>query len=544
MLKHLSIKNYILVEEIEIDFDEGLSIIYGETGAGKSILVSALSLLCGSRTSFDTVMDETKRTMIEGTFILSDDYILSHPNLKEYIDGNELIVTRTLSPSKNSQARINGLVVTLKELIEVMKDIIVISSQGSTSIFTSSSYQLEMLDKQLYKNNFGSFIEDYKQKYKVYKENIKKRAEYEEEINASDIEYLTYEIEKLSKYDVKKDEFETLSNDIEELQSIYDNSKAYQIFDEVTSGEEYIESMNKIYRALSSLNTEESNNLLNIMSELTSGINHLASFASYNEEDLSRLDQLNERLFELQPLMKKYSTTAEYFARLEELQEKLDRKQDSINVLAKMDKEIEESYKLCLEAGRALSERRKSAADELTKLVCNELSSLALREDGFKIDISQENISERGLDRVEMKVCLNKGQDFSLLKDTASFGETSRLLIALISSLNVLSPVDTLILDEVDTGISGKIAVTIAKKMLKISKNSSIVAISHLGPVIAAGDNFYHVYKSDDGDRTNTHLHKVILEEAINDLSIIISGKDKDEESISVAKKLMEEVRS
>lgn len=97
MLKHLSIKNYILVEEIEIDFDEGLSIIYGETGAGKSILVSALSLLCGSRTSFDTVMDETKRTMIEGTFILSDDYILSHPNLKEYIDGNELIVTRTLS---------------------------------------------------------------------------------------------------------------------------------------------------------------------------------------------------------------------------------------------------------------------------------------------------------------------------------------------------------------------------------------------------------------------------------------------------------------
>lgn len=544
MLKHLHIKNYILIDEIDIEFDDGLNIIYGETGAGKSILVSALNLLKGQRTSFDHILDESKKALIEATFILTDDFIKTHPILKDYLDSNELIISRSLLPSKTSQIRINGELITLSELEEIAKDVIDITSSGSSFLLRTNEYQKNLLDKYIVSQIGRKSYDDYNAKYDEYLKAIKAKEEYLTYLRTNDIDSIRFKLEKLSKYNIKDNEYEDLKEEAIEAEKYSKNLAAYSNFEALDNDESFHDIMYKLTKCFNDIDDEDSQELISYIDEIRERVSHYASKSGEEEKNLQRVDYINSRIFELQPLIREYGSSHAVIQTIDELTSRLDEVTNSEDHIKSLDKKVEAKRAECYKLAKDLSSIRKEHAKKIDEYVQYEMKGLSLKEDGFKIDFAEKELSSSGIDEIEMLVCLNKGMGFKPLCQTASFGETSRLLIALIASLNKLAPIDTLILDEVDTGVSGKIGVSVAKKLIEISKESMVVAISHLPPVIASGDSFYRVYKEDENEKTNTHINKMSKEEALKDLAIILSGKDDDQKAYSLAESLVEEVHT
>lgn len=543
MLKHLTIKNFVLIEEIEIDFETGMNVLYGETGAGKSILVSALTLLKGERASFDKVMDESKKTLIEGTFSFDERFIEQHPYLKDYLVGNELIVSRSLLPSKTSQIRVNGELINLPELKSLMVDVIDITSQGTSSLLRSSQYQKMIIDSFIKANGNKELFSIYDRVYKEYKAAQNKLEDFIEESSKNDVDTIRYRLERIKRFNIRENEVEELKRELEEIEGLAKNKENYVELARIyRSSGEIFTSLRHIFRQISDVDDDARNGLENLESFIYC-LSELAQKGTDDEDDEVRLDQINSRLFELQDLIKKYGSTHEILLAQRQLEEKLSIADSYETIKAELEKRIEVKKEDCLNFANKLTEERLKAKRVIEDLVNKEMALLALKEDGFKISMKKGEISPTGQDEMAMLVSLNKGQEYKPLSEVASGGESSRLIIALISSFNKVAPSDTLILDEVDTGISGQVAIQVAKKIRAISSSSLVLAISHLPAVVASADNFYKVYKHDEEERTITHLDKIDKSNAINDLAKMISGKSDDKSAIEVAKSLVQEVK-
>jgi len=543
MLKHLTIKNFVLIEEIEIDFETGMNVLYGETGAGKSILVSALTLLKGERASFDKVMDENKKTLIEATFSFDDKFIEQHPYLKDYLEGHELIVSRSLLPSKTSQIRVNGELINLPELKSIMVDVIDITSQGTSSLLRSSQYQKMIIDSFIKASGNKEVFSIYDRSYNEYKLAQNKLAEFIDESSKNDVDTIRYRLERIKRFNIKENEVEELKRELEDIEGMAKNKENYVELARIyRSSGEIFASLRHILRQLSDVDDDARSGLESYES-LAFCLSELAQKGSNDEDDEARIDQINSRLFELQDLIKKYGSTHEILLAQRQLEEKLSIADSYESILADLEKKVELKKEECLSYASLLTEERMKAKKVIEDLVNKEMSLLALKEDGFKIAMKKGELSSTGQDEMSMLVSLNKGQEYRPLSEVASGGESSRLIIALISSFNKVAPSDTLILDEVDTGISGQVAIQVAKKIRAISATSLVLAISHLPAVVASADNFYKVYKNDEEERTITHLDKIDKADAINDLAKMISGKSDDKSAIEVAKSLVQEVK-
>ncbi len=549
MLESLRIENFAIIDKLEVNFTKGLNVIVGQTGAGKTIIIEALGLICGTRAEFSKLKDETKKAVVEANFILDESFINSHSYLKDYInEDNSLIISRILTPSKQAQVRINGELANLNLLKKLSANLIDIFSQGDSSYLLNPNTQLELLDNYL--EDIKLVKDEFKKEYSTLEDLNTKIEDFKKSINLDMKDFYKYQIDEIESYKLKENEIEDLNTQKEELgkydqtQSAFKEfSSSYYINDSIDAND----FLNRLQNALNGLKDSLLESQANKASEdiysLQDSLQEI--FESYDNLDFSsaKLDAINQRLFDLTTLQRKYGKqTSQILSTLASLKSK---HENIINF--DHDLEVLESQKQAIlarlnELAIKLSSLRKKAAIGLKKDVNKQLASLELSDGGFDIEFTNQELTSTGIDKIEFVVNMNNKGKYLPLKQVLSGGENSRLNLALKSVFNNASISDTLVFDEIDSGISGNIGYKAGLKMVEISKKSMVIVITHLGQVLSLADNAYLVYKQKGSkDDVCSNIKQLNEDEIIYQIGAINSSSlDVSSNSLSLAKEIRE----
>lgn len=539
MLKSLYIKNYAIIEELNIDFSSGFNVFTGETGAGKSIIVGALTFLIRGKADTGVIQSGKDKAIIEGVFTV-DDYM--KPILEDAdIDfDDEIIVRRVISNDGKNSIKINQCSVTLNYLTDLLSEHIDIHSQKDSQYLLNKKNHLSLLDKYC---NDNDLINDYT---KVYKEYTRELDEYNNLLNntynESELDYL--------KFDLK--ELEDAKLDIEEESELQAKEKRYK------SAEKYINVLNtsislfdsdngikeRLSMLVKELNVDDEDinssrdNIENLYYSLNDEIDKLKSILnSFDDEELN-INYIEERLYTYSKLKRKHNlSTKELLQKVDALKEKIAFFENKDNVLSEKKSIVEELKAKCLKIAKEISNIRTNCAIQLEKDIISQTEDLMLNNVKFKVNIEEVELNSKGIDNVEFFISLNKGEDLKPLKDVASGGEISRLMLALKSVFTSLSDCSLVIFDEIDSGVSGRVGLAMGQKMKTISKSTQVLAITHLAPVAACGDAHFYIYKKDNNENTATHIKQLDHDEIINELASI-SSTDTSDNAIAAAKEL------
>ena len=521
MLKSLSIKNYAIIDDLTIDFEDGFMCFTGETGAGKSIIVGALMFLLRGRSDTSIIKAGKEKAIVEGVFHIEDEDILAKLSDQDIdVIDNEVIVKRVVSIDNRNSIKINQSSVTLSFLENLFEYYVDIHSQKDSQLLYNKKNHLSLLDKY---SNIETELNDYRLSFKKYRE---EQAKYEDLINntynETQIDYLKFDYNELAeKY------LTNLNN-------------AIDLFDGEAGIDEKLHDL--IY--LLDFDDEE---LMEIKSELSDIYYNLTDkielikniLKSFNEEDLN-IEYIEERLFLYSKLKRKHKTDVEGLLKLkEELAEKIRFFEDSDMYIAQSKAKMDKAYQEAFDKAKKIHEIRQKSALKLEEKVIAEGKDLLLNNINFKINLNEADLNKNGIDDVEFLVSMNKGEQLKPLSSVASGGEVSRLMLALKTVFSALSSTRIMILDEIDTGVSGKVALSVGEKIAEIAKNIQVIVISHLSPVAACAKNQYLIYKQDNENSTYTDVIKLDYEQRIRQLAII-SNTSEDESALKAAKELLD----
>lgn len=536
MLLNLHVKNLALIEEVDVDFEKGLIVLTGETGAGKSLILGSVNIALGNKASKDMIRKGTDYSLVELTFSVSENCA---KQLKKYDicmeEDNIVTVTRKISEGR-SISKINGETVNIKTLKNVMSLLIDIHGQHDHQSLLYTKNHLDILDK-FAKDSILELKEQIKEEYSKYTKLIKKLEEFniDEGQKAREIEFAEYEVNEIESANLKpeedvqvEEEFKKLSNSkeiVSALSEIY-NALSYEtaggLGDIINKAVMDINSIKGMDEKISQFQTELYD-IDNLCRELTSQIYDYNSGMDFNPEYVREVE---ERLDVINHLKLKYGNNIEEILRYkeekEEYLEKLNNMTDEMESVKNQISELEGTLNnLCTK----LSEQRKKAAKELEVLVKQALVDLNFIAVEFEIQITRkESIGENGFDNVEFMISTNPGESVKPLVKVASGGELSRIMLAIKSILATEDDIDTLIFDEIDTGISGQTAMKVAEKMAKISRNHQVICISHLSQIAAMADSHYLIKKTADENSTTTSIKKLTRQQSIEELVRINGG--------------------
>ncbi|NNK54285.1 MAG: DNA repair protein RecN [Flavobacteriaceae bacterium] len=549
MITNLAIKNYALIDDIRVDFSSGLTIITGETGAGKSILLGALSLLLGKRADLSSVKDPSKKCVIEADFAIAgyDFEAIFTENDLDY-DPNT-IVRREILPSGKSRAFVNDTPVTLSQLQALGVRLVDVHSQHETLVLSSESFQLEVIDA-LAGND--SVLERYRdQRNNVIKitEQLKQLEEQKETANR-ELDYNTFLFNELKEaaldgIDLQEleEQYETLNN-IEVIQESLANAIGF--FSEENSGT--INTAKQARMALSRIQEfsaefgEHWERINSSIIELEDLLESLHDSAMKLDADPQKLHEINDKLQLVYKLQQKH--TAADISELLEIQLQLEGK---INATIDMDERIDSLKQQLIEgtekatsSAEILHENRILAIPLLKEKLERILKELGLPNARFQFEIAmQDTFRTHGMDTLELLFTANKGLNFGPLKKVASGGELSRIMLAVKAVLAKYKQLPTIIFDEIDSGVSGEIANKMAVIMGEMSKSMQLMSITHLPQIAAKGDRHVMVYKEDIDDVTVTRLKELDNDERIVEIAKMIGGKNITEAAIANAKELL-----
>jgi len=549
MIKWLKIKNYAIIEELELQFSEGLTIITGETGAGKSILLGALGLLMGKRMDTKALYDTSKKCVIEGAFDISK-YNLKKLFEKHDLDyEEELLIRRELTPAGKSRAFVNDTPTNLKILQLLSSSLIDLHQQFDTQELHTTDFQLQMLDALA---NNKAFLEDYQVLYSNYQNNkrqLKKLIE-EQQRAVQESDFLNFQLEELEKAALENGE----------------QSKLETEADKLTHAEDIKRNMNAVYLHLS----EADQSVLNQLQELSVSITNVSEFdpkigklkerfdsilfelqdltsefeqvAEETEYDGERLQEVNERLDLIYHLQKKHQVQS--VEELVELQEHLQGKHTSFSELettnADLEKEIATQKKQLTQQAKILSERRQQIAPKFQSNVEQMLHDLSMEHAQMKIEFSAaDDLLVSGLDEVEYLFAANKGSRMQSIRSVASGGEQSRLALATKSLVASAIPLPTLIFDEIDTGISGHVALKMGEILRRLSDEHQVVSITHSPQVASKANAHYFVYKKVKDERTVTHVKPLTPDERVRAIAVMLSSNPPSESALQNARELL-----
>ncbi len=548
MIKQLKVKDYILIEELCANFDNGLNIITGETGAGKSILLNAIDLVFSSRVSKDVIKTGCDKAVIE---IVMEN---TKHNLSQLFDdngiddlGSEIVITKEITQS-SVRSRINGTLVNQK-LIENLRTLFVdIHSQHQTYTFLQPQYHINLLDSYG-KDDYGSLLNSYKEKFKAYEELQKQLVEAKSSANAteSQIEFLKFQIEEIegaSIQSINEDteleaELEVLSN-AEKLKDLT-GSSYWAINGDDGS---ILEALSKIKNDISKA-SDYDNKLEDIYSRFLDAVENLKDISSdlrdYSQNldnDTQRLDKIQERLFVFDKLKRKYGgTLGNVLKSYEEFSQELSSIEFSTLNVENLSKEIASSFSELKKLAAQISENRQNYAQVLSVLIQDKLSVLELPKARFEIKITEKEIGANGADNVEFMISTNVSEDLKPLAKVASGGEISRVMLAIKSIFAQNDDIDTVIFDEIDTGISGKASQSVADEIVELSKSHQIIVITHQAIIASKSDKHFYVRKSQT-DETNVEVYVLTGENKIKALAELAGGEI-NEQSIEFAKSLL-----
>ena len=547
MLANLRIENFAIIEDIDINFSKGMNVLMGETGAGKSIIIDALDLLSGGRSTFSKLRDDSKKAFIEGRFVFEDDFIEKNEEIKEYLEGNELVISRVLLPNKTSSCRINGLTTSLSNVQKIMKKVIDIHSQGDNSLLLDERNYLSLLDNYLEEKGYDELKDKVSANYKKINLKRKEIEDYKKETNLVDEDYLRYQVEEISRFNLKENEIEDLNEELyslDEYSKINDSFKAFKDFyygNNSISVDSFLSSLKGFITPLNkSLLENEASKAIESIYELENNLDEM--FSKYDKLDFSeeRIDEINRRLYELSGLQHKFGKrTSDILARYEDYKTKLDNISNYQENIDRLESELEALREETMKDSIKLSSLREKRSSKLIKAINDELNDLGIKEGGFSISLERKELSASGIDQVNFMISLNKGMKFVSLKEAASGGENSRLMLALKTVFNKINPYDVMIFDEIDVGISGNIAFKVSKKIEEISSSSQVIVISHLVQVVANGDNHLFVYKEDGEEKTTSHIKYLTEEELVNEVAKMLSLDKISESSLASSRELI-----
>ncbi|MBS1461126.1 MAG: DNA repair protein RecN [Ruminiclostridium sp.] len=550
MLRELSIENLAVIEKASIAFDDKLNVFTGETGAGKSILIGGINAILGGRVSKDIVRAGTEKAVVTGLFDDLPESVKAKLSDNGFAVDDELLLQRDIHADGKSTARINGRATTVAILRDIASELIDIHGQHDNRLLMDGDNQREILDS--YGKNSG-LLSEYATAFKEFSALSRKIKEVSRKKTESleKAELLRERLEELDRYNFSADEEETVKQKIEELrnaeyisENLYnaqtaisgddDTDGAYSMLEHcknsVSSLSDTIPELDKLAERISDMLVE----LEDIREEIVQRI------PDEDEDTAGMLGVLEERLSVILRLQRKYGTD---LAQILENSEKwrnelyeIDNGDDIIEELTEKKKEAGEKVK---RLATELTGRRKKAADELAKRISAELTFLDMPDIRLVFDISQDKVTLSGMDKVEMLISVNKGEDLKPMSKIASGGELSRIMLAVKNVLAETDKLHTMIFDEIDTGISGRAAAKVGLKLHEAAENRQILCVTHLAQIAAMADTQLLIKKTSDEKRTYTGITKLDFEGRKREIARIISGDENDPISLENAEMLL-----
>ncbi|WP_136481412.1 DNA repair protein RecN [Cognatitamlana onchidii] len=549
MLTSLSIKNYALIDSLQVDLNDGLSIITGETGAGKSILLGCLSLILGKRADLSSLKDATKKCIIEAVFNISD-YQLKELFHKENFDyEDQTIIRREILPSGKSRAFVNDSPVNLSSLQVLGERLIDVHSQHQTLQLTSNEFQFQVIDALA---NNATELSAYQSELKVFK-NLHKElnALYELKANAiKEHDYNLFLFNELSDANLVEGELQALEEEYETLNNIEDIkgqlSEGYQLLNDEQLGVlSSLRMLKLVFQKLSSLSSKYEELFKRVDSsliEMDDFFNEVYMLQEGLDADPNRLEVVDSKLKVLHSLLQKHTVSS-----VSELIDLKNQLEDKISETENLDEDIQEK-KDAIKSKEAIlnklsveiHEKRLNIIPELTAQLQTILSTLGMPNAQFKIGLDlRTSFFTNGRDELSFLFSANKGGHFNELKKAASGGELSRIMLAIKSILSTYIKLPTIIFDEIDTGVSGEISNKMGDIMLQMSKTMQVVSITHLPQIAAKGHSHFKVYKEDVDNITQTNLVKLNHDERIVEIAQMLGGKTISTSAMAHAKELL-----
>lgn len=549
MLKRLSISNYALIDQIEILFDQGLTIITGETGAGKSIILGALSLILGERADSSSIRNKERKTVVEAVFDIKD------YNLKSFFQENdidyyedELIARREINPNGRSRAFVNDGVVGLATLKELMTRLVDIHSQHSNMLLSRPSFQLSILD-----NIAGHYddLNSYSDIYNNYRDTERKLNELRDNYdrNRSEEDYLRFQLNQLQETNLKPGEDEELEQQQRRLANATSLKEDLWKVINILNGEEQslLDQLQDVHHSLAVAeeNLEEvagmSERVANSLIDLKDIAQSISSIEENLNNDPAALQQVEDRLNAIYSLERKHNVKTvnellELQAQYQERLEAIDCSEERINA---MQQQLDSQRSEALKLAQVISERRKKAATEFSTKLIPLAQNLGMKNLQFHVDFKNVEINASGCDNVDFLFAFNKNQALMPVKETASGGEISRLMLCIKSVIAQSMSLPTIIFDEVDTGVSGEIAHKIGDMMGDIAHHIQVVAITHLPQVAAHSNSHLRVFKTDTATQTVTSVERLNDEEHVTEIARMLSGSEVNQAALDNARALI-----
>lgn len=551
MLSRLLIKNYALIDNLDISFDKGLNIITGETGAGKSILMGALGLVLGNRAEGKQFFNEEKKCVIEGYFSISS-YDLKgffEENDLEYDD--ETIIRRELSVDGKSRAFVNDSPVNLTILKALGEKLIDIHSQHATLQINTEEFQLLVLDALAEQEDL---LTTYRKELNILRQTERRLKTLKEESRAAraELDYNQFLFEELERLDIKEGEVQSLEEEQQQLENAEEIKRSLVSSSFLLSeGEQNIlsmlkESVQQIQQAARYFSGAEE--LAQRLQSTYIEIKDIASEIAQQEEavmlDQQRLDEVSARLSELYSVMKKHrvDSEGELLQIRDDLEQKLQAVLNHDDIMAELEKQLTEQKDKVMTLAKQIHDNRKAVVPQVVDFVQQTLTTVGMPNARLSISLDFQNMekaSPRGFDAVQFLFSANKGQTLQPIHKVASGGELSRVMLAIKSLVAQNSSLPTIIFDEIDTGISGEVALRVGEVMQRLAHNMQVIAITHLPQIASKGTSHFKVYKEDKDDKTRSNIVLLKPEERVLEIAQMLSGVNPGEAALAHAKTLL-----
>lgn len=551
MLHRLTIRNYAIIDKLEIEFCDRMNIITGETGAGKSILLGALSLILGERADTKALYNQEEKCVVEA------DFEIENKGLKSFFAENELdfdthtIVRREINQSGKSRAFINDTPVTLTVLKQLGEKLVNLHSQHETLELTRAGFQLDVIDT-LARNQ--DLLQTYRGLFGRYKKDHKRLEALAEQFRTSsaELDYLEFQYNELAEAKLEADEQNTLEAEQNTLSNVEEIKIALQASIQILSEGE-ISTLDQLTEVQSQLKSVKAynNDILALSQRLQSAYEEIKDITKEFEGmqdtallDPERLEEVNSRLTTIYRLQKKHNTnTVEELLRIQsDLEQKIASVDNNSAEIEQIKAQLEKQFHELLNIAEQLHQSREKVLREFQNNVVVLLTKVGMPNSVFKVDIKKlehQQLNENGLTEIKFLFSANKGFAPHEIKDVASGGELSRLMLCIKSLLADAGALPTLIFDEIDTGISGEVALKVGEIMKKLSRNHQLISITHLPQIARTADSHLYIYKEVKDNRTNTRIKELKGEDRVIEIAKMLSGDKISDASLANARELI-----
>ena len=550
MLQQLYIKNFTLIDELDIELHPGFSVITGETGAGKSIILGAIGLLLGQRADSKSIKQGADRCVIEAHFDLS------RYDLKPFFDENDIeyddhdtIIRRELTAAGKSRAFINDTPVALTMLKELGDQLMDVHSQHQNLLLNKQDFQLNVVDILA---NDSKELEEYQQCFANYQQKTKELNQLREEIerNKQNADFLQFQYDELEAAQLAEGEQEELEQQSETMSHAEDIKTALYEADNALNGDEsgVVSQVKSAYNALNGISkvmpktaelTERLDSCRIELKDIADEVSQLLERTDFNPAEL---DNINNRLDRLYELEKKYhvETVEELIQQRDDLKLKLSHIENSDEAVSEMEKEVAKLRSLCVHRAETISTMRRATADNMRSQLAQRLEQLGMPHARFDVSITKTELGKNGQDSISFLFSANTSTPLQPVSQVASGGEIARVMLSLKAMISGAVKLPTIIFDEIDTGVSGKIAEKMAQIMQEMGRTErQVISITHLPQIAALGSHHYRVSKEETKNGTVSHMTELNNEERITEIAQMLSGSDISDAAIQNAKELL-----